>query len=535
VNTGSTRAGRHLVAASTGSASARARWHLVAASAVAAAVTAAAVAPLRWLTGAPSLPVAAVVVGAVALLGPVTSLVPGARRVSGGILVAVASAAAVTVAVLLGLATVLLALGRLPDRREHAVLVAATAGLVLVALVARPLLSGARAAARRLTGRSDRPPDDLLAAFADRAAGGAALVDLLRELAESLSRTWRLSAVEVWTGGGDALTRTVAVPEHELPVTRLGIDDLARLRRVSVAGPGWLRTWLADVLNGRDHGQLRLAPAVHGDTVLALVVIERPADGDRFGEGIERELVEVTRRLAVVLRNRDLDQQLQDTLGDLRRTNADLRASRARLVAAADAERRRIERDLHDGAQQHLVTLAVGLGLLRDTLPSPTPDGAAWPAVLDQLDRQVDRASADLRQLAHGIYPSLLRDTGLAEALPAAAKRSALPVTVAVADLDRYPPQVEAAIYFCCLEALQNVTKHAKGATVSLRAWAGEGEVRLELTDDGPGFDPDHTPPGAGLQNMADRLGAVGGSMACWSAPGEGTTVRARAPIDPAV
>src|SRR5262249_24366059 len=196
-------------------------------------------------------------------------------------------------------------------------------------------------------------------------------------------------------------------------------------------------------------------------------------------------------------RNRDLDRQLQDTLDDLRRINADLRASRARLAATADAERHRIERDLHDGAQQHLVALAVELGLLRET------HSTGWPDLLARLAHLVDRASADLRALAHGIYPALLRDAGLAEALPAAAKRSTLPVDLAVTGLDRYPAQVEAALYFCCLEALQNAAKHAKCATVRLRACAEAGAGHLIVADNGPGFDPDRTPPGVGLQNMA--------------------------------
>jgi signal transduction histidine kinase len=518
----------------TQAASVRARsWPLlVAASALAAAVTAAAVVLSWWGTGSPPLPIAGAVVAVVAALGPAGALVPAVRRAGGGILVVAAWITAMAVAALMGLAMALLVLGRLPSRREQAFVVAAAVGLVLTATVAGSLPARAAAAARRFAHGSDRPLDDLLAAFANRAAAGAPLSELLRELAESLRRRWRLSAVEVWTGGGDALTLVLSVPERRPPVTHLGIDALNRLRRVGLAGPGWLRTWLPDLLPGRDHGQLRLAPAVHGDTVIALLVVERPRDAEPFGDDTGRALIEVARRLAIVLRNRDLDRQLQDTLADLRRTNAQLRASGVRLAAAADAERRRIERDLHDGAQQHFVSLAVGLGVLRATLPSAAPDNATWPGILDQLERQVERASADLRDLAHGIYPALLRDAGLVEALPAAAKRSPLHVTVAVGDLGRYPPQVEATIYFCCLEALQNIAKHAKGAEVVLRAWTEAGEVHVEVTDDGPGFDPDRSPPGAGMQNMADRLGAVGGSLTYWSAPGAGTTVHARAPIN---
>ena len=206
--------------------------------------------------------------------------------------------------------------------------------------------------------------------------------------------------------------------------------ELGMLARTGVAGPGWLRLWVPRLLVGRgERGtvadrQLRFAPALHGGSVLALVVVERPVDGLPFTTADDRALAEVARRLAIVLRNRSLDEALQATLADLRRANADLQASRRRLVTTADAERKRIERDLHDGAQQHLVALAVGIRLVRDALSS-----AAAPAdleLLDELDRGVRESIASLRDLAHGIYPPLLRDSGLGEALRAAAKRSPL-------------------------------------------------------------------------------------------------------------
>ena len=254
-----------------------------------------------------------------------------------------------------------------------------------------------------------------------------------------------------------------------------------------------------------------------------------PPDADVFTGGDERALAEVARRLAIVLRNRVLDEQLQVTLADLRRTNADLLASRRRLVATADAERRRIERDLHDGAQQHLVALAVGLRLVRDELRSAgNGSGESEPALLDELDRGVREAIATLRDLAHGIYPPLLRDGGLTEALRVAATRGrAQFVTDGVG---RYPEQVEAAVYFCCLEALQNAAKHAPGAHVELRLAADEAQLRFTVTDTGPGFVAGGV-PGAGLQNMADRVGAVGGSVECRSAPGAGTTVEGNVPV----
>jgi signal transduction histidine kinase len=216
-----------------------------------------------------------------------------------------------------------------------------------------------------------------------------------------------------------------------------------------------------------------------------------------------------------------------------------------RLVTTADSERRRIERDLHDGAQQHLVALAVNARLARDAVKDD-PDGAA--DLLEQLSVDLRTAVQEVRALAHGIYPPLLIDSGVPAALRAAAQRSPLPVEVH-ADVDRFAPESEAAVYFCCLEALQNAAKHSPEATVvvDLRtetgpvagagraAGAAAGEaagtggpperVRFTVADDGCGFDPATTPPGHGLQNMADRAGALGGAVEWRAVPGEGTTI----------
>jgi len=209
---------------------------------------------------------------------------------------------------------------------------------------------------------------------------------------------------------------------------------------------------------------------------------------------------------------------------------AQLQASRDRVVAAADAERRRIQRDLHDGAQQSLLAAAVTARLARqhwDTSPARTAE------LLTQLRADLDQAATDLRGLAHGIYPPTLTDLGLPAALTAAAARCPRPVTVHTGITARYPPAVEAAIYFCCLEALHNAAKHAGDRariTVTLRHHTS-GLV-CEIADDGVGFTSTSTSTstGAGLANMADRIAAVGGQLRIDSAPGRGTTVRASVP-----
>ena len=261
--------------------------------------------------------------------------------------------------------------------------------------------------------------------------------------------------------------------------------------------------------------------------MLGLVVIERAADAAAFTGADERALAAVAGRLAIELRSRALDEALQATLVDLRTSNAELQASRARIVAAATAERRRIERDLHDGAQQHLVALAVGLRLLRDGLPADSPD----LELLDELDGGAREAVAELRNLAHGIYPPLLRDAGLAAALRAVAARSPLAVTVVDERPERAAEPVEVAVYFCCLEALQNVAKHAPDARVTIGLATADGALFFTVADDGPGFDPATAARGAGLTNMADRLGAVGGTLRIRSSPGAGTEVSGRVPV----
>jgi signal transduction histidine kinase len=232
----------------------------------------------------------------------------------------------------------------------------------------------------------------------------------------------------------------------------------------------------------------------------------------------------------LVRHNTQLDSALRDSLAELRRKNDELQASRARIVAAADAERRRIERDLHDGAQQHLTSLAVRL-LLAAKLAGPDADLAG---LLEQLGAEVRDTAQELRGLAHGIYPPLLRANGLADALFAAASRATLPTTVQAAPLGRYPADVEVAVYFCCLEALQNACRHAgEGATIRLRVREERGTLAFEVTDDGAGFDAAGSSPGAGFLNMADRLGVFGGCLRVDSAPGQGTRVTGRVPVTP--
>jgi signal transduction histidine kinase len=299
-----------------------------------------------------------------------------------------------------------------------------------------------------------------------------------------------------------------------------------------VSGNAWIAVWLPQLLADRRDVQVRLAPAVHSGELLGAIVIERRADDRPFSEHEDATLTELARQVGLALHNMQLDSALQETLDEVRRQADELRASRSRIVATADAERRRVERDLHDGAQQHLVALAVNLRLARDMVKE---DPEAASEMLGTIAEDVKATVQELRDLAHGIYPPLLVDSGLGEALKAAANRSPLHVGVESNGLGRYPAQVEAAVYFCCLEALQNASKHAPEAAVDLRVWEEAGGLFFSVTDDGPGYDPATALSGHGYVNMSDRVGAVGGSVRWDSRPGKGSSVSGTVPLESAL
>jgi signal transduction histidine kinase len=258
-------------------------------------------------------------------------------------------------------------------------------------------------------------------------------------------------------------------------------------------------------------GHHRIVGALSADRILA----DRP------------ELLDVaTGLIAMAVEQR----RLEEEAGAATREAQD---SRARLAESADAERRRIERDLHDGAQQRIVAMRIELGLIEDLLHDD-PDSAA--ARIRELEASADEALEELRSLAHGVHPALLSDRGLRDAVRAALARSGLPASFHAVGLGRYPPAIESAVYFSVLEALQNVAKHARGArrvTVHLHDDTG-GELRFEVRDDGPGASEEALERGEGMTNMRDRVAAVNGILRVASVEGSGTSVAGRIPISPA-
>jgi signal transduction histidine kinase len=208
-------------------------------------------------------------------------------------------------------------------------------------------------------------------------------------------------------------------------------------------------------------------------------------------------------------------------------TLRELRSSRARLAAASARERRSLERDLHDGAQQALVALGVKLAIAADQADDPE-----LQRQLSELGDDLDSAIDELRDLAHGIYPSLLSDLGLVYSLKSVAQHSGRNVDVSGDGVDRYPAEIESALYYCCREALQNALRHAgPGAHISIHLRDTGDRLSFEVRDDGSGFDVAAGRNGDGLNNMEDRIGALDGSIRLVSSPGNGTVVSGAVPL----
>ncbi len=371
-------------------------------------------------------------------------------------------------------------------------------------------------------------PDEVLRTFGSRLTRAVSMEELLLQLAESLRKTMGLASAEVYSGTGDVLELAVSVPDAEHRPIVLSGRERPVVARAGVSGTAWASVWLPAIVEGRHDCQLRVAPVSHSGDLLGLIVVVRAATAESFSEDDDRVLTDLAREVGLAFHNVRLDAALQTTLEELRKQAEDLRESRARIVASGDAERRRVERNLHDGAQQRLVALAVNLRLARDVV---TDDAAAAAEMLDQLVVEVQETVQELRELAHGIYPPLLVDGGLVPALRAATNRSPLDVGFVAEGVGRYPAEVEAAIYFCCLEAMQNAAKHAPEASVELTVREEGGGLVFSVVDDGPGFDAETARRGHGFVNMSDRVGAIGGTVRWESEPGHGARVHGSIPL----
>ena len=476
-------------------------------------------------------PLGAVAAGSTALV-PMSLMASESRRLapqSGRMLVRsftvfgfVAMVSAIYLVVVLGL-------GHKPDtatdRTTLGLSMLATGIAALAFVPARERFVGS---ATRFVYGARQAPDEVLRTFGSRLTRAIPMDELLLQLAESLRKTMGLVSAEVYTGMGEVLERAVSVPDSGPLSLVVTSRERPVVTRAGVSGSAWVSVWLPALLDGRPQAQLRVAPISHAGELLGLVVVERASGDDLFSEDDDRVLTDLARQVGLAFHNSQLDTALQTTLDELRKQADALRESRARIVASGDAERRRVERNLHDGAQQHLVALAVNLRLARDVIAD---DPAAGAEMLDELAREVQETIQELRELAHGIYPPLLVDSGLVEALRAAANRNPLSVDVVADGIGRYSSETEAAVYFCCLEALQNAAKHAVDAHVEVRLWEESGGLLFSVSDDGPGFDVEKAQRGHGYINMADRLGAIGGTVRWESSPGQGARVNGSVPL----
>ena len=426
---------------------------------------------------------------------------------------------------------VVLGLGRTPTGGERSVIGLSMLAAALAALLWVPARERLTEFATRRVYGERHAPDEVLRTFGSRLTRALPLDELLLQLAESLKKTMSLDTAEVWTRNpAGRLERTVSVPDHGPATLDLGSEEEPVVARAGVSGPAWVRVWMPSILSGGGDEILRVAPVTNSGELLGLLVVRRLEGATPFEERDDEALTDLARQVGLALHNAKLDSALQESLEEVQRQADELRASRARIVEAGDAERRSIERDLHDGAEQHLVALAVNVRLARQLAEK---DPAQAQAMLDQIGGDLQEAVQELRNLAHGIYPPLLADRGLPDALSAAVGRAALPTDVVAEGVGRYDQAIEAAVYFCCLEALQNAGKHAgEGvhATITVREEAGA--LLFEVADTGAGFElGSGAGRGAGFVNMADRVGAIGGTLSVDSAPGEGTKIGGRIPL----
>src|SRR6266566_750147 len=387
---------------------------------------------------------------------------------------------------------IVVGIGSLAQRGARPSLGLSIVATAVVAVAFQPVRARVQRLANRLVYGRRATPYEVLADFAARMAGAYAAEDLLPRMARILAEGTGAARADVWLRSGDTF--------HDGAVWPPGVPPQPPARATQADVPAYPADWILPVRH-------------QGEVLGALSVSKRP--GEPLTPTEDRLLTDLAEQVGLVLKNAGLREQLLARLEEIR-------ASRQRLVAAQDEERRRIERNIHDGAQQQLVALAIKLSITESLIGTDT-DGER--ELLAELRQDTAGAVEDLRDLARGIYPPLLASQGLAAALQAQARKAPVPTSVTADGVECYPQDVEAAVYFCVLEALQNVAKYAGATRADVRlAVSGHG-LEFEVTDDGAGFDPESRGYGTDLQGMADRLHAHGGSLDVRSAPGAGTTI----------
>jgi signal transduction histidine kinase len=391
----------------------------------------------------------------------------------------------VYLALVLAVPTLLLGIG--PDRGLNVVTLAAT---VIVAIAFNPVRARARRVADRMVYGKRATPYEVLSEFADRLAEVYSNDDVLPRMARLVGESSGAAEVHVWLRVADEMVPASTWPRDTPAVASVPIrgDTLPAFRGHTV-------------------------PVRHQAELLGAITLEMPAS-DPMTPSKEKLVQDVAAQAGLVLRNLRLVEEL--------------RASRRRIVSAQDERARKLERDLHDGAQQELVALGVKMRLLE---PLVERDPAKALELVGQLRGDATDALENLRNLARGIFPPILADQGLSAALEAQGRKAVVPVRVEPDGVGRYPQEVESAVYFCVLEALQNVGKYSQASGVTVRLRETNGDLVFEVRDDGVGFDTEAARDGTGLRGMADRLEALGGELELTSAPGRGTTIGGHVPV----
>ena len=372
----------------------------------------------------------------------------------------------------------------------------------IVAIAFQPVRERLEHLANRLVYGQRATPYEMLSAFSAQMGEAYATEDLLPRLAMMLAEGTAAAQAHVWLRHGDELRPAASWPPDAAPPVPAGLDGAFATGAAGAAGS-------------------QLALVRHQGEVLGALSVVRLRD-EPFTPAQDKLLGELAAQAGLVLRNVRLTAELVVRLDELS-------ASRQRIVTAQDQERLRIQRDIAGGAQQELTDLTARLRDAGATVGRSDP--GLQRTMIASLKADLASIVESVRELARGIYPPLLADQGLAAAIRAQATRAGGSVLVTADGIGRYNRDVEAALYFCCLEALRNAGKFAATASARVELSATDGAISFEVSDDGPGFDPLRTGRGSGLQHMTDRLAALGGTIVIDSRPGAGTTVAGRIPL----
>lgn len=367
--------------------------------------------------------------------------------------------------------------------------VAATA---VVAVAFQPVRQRVQRLANRLVFGERATPYEVMTDFAERISGALSLEDALPQMADAAAR------------GVGATSATI----------RLFLPDGSE--RAVTSPP-----------DGQTTGDTRSVDVMHGgERVGSLSVTKRASEAITPAE--EGLLSDVAAQAGLALRNVRLTLELEERVRQIELQAEQLRRSRQRLVTARDVQRRRLERDVREGAQRQLERIG---GHLRDARALLEESGERAVELLEQIETETALALDRLRDLARGIFPPLLADEGIAPALEAHMRKLGVPGELSERlNSARFDPDVEAAVYFCCIQALQNAVRHAPGSRVEVTMARRDDDLVFSIRDNGGGFDPEQVQRGMGFEIMHDRMEALGGTLEVVSSPGSGTTVTGRVP-----